>query len=124
MNLLADAVLVIHALIASFIVAGLGAIWVGHRLNRDWARNRRFRILHLAAIGFVALTSLIGAACPLTVLENWLRGGGVGGEGFIQHWLARLLYYDLPAWVFTMTYLLFASAVVLTWRLIPPRGKR
>ncbi len=95
MNRWADVVLVLHALLAVFIVAGLAAIWLGHGFDKRWARNRRFRILHLAATGFVALTSLAGIACPLTVLENRLRGA-VSEQGFIQHWVGRLLYYDLP----------------------------
>jgi hypothetical protein len=121
---LADAVLVIHALIALFIVGGLAAIWVGACLGWEWVRNRLFRLAHLFAIGIVSSLALLGTPCPLTTLEDWLRTGSVGTEGFIQRWVSRLLYYDVPAWVFTLAYVAFALVVLLTWRRVPARHRR
>lgn len=121
---LADAVLVMHALIAFFIVGGLAAIWIGSSLGWEWVRYRLFRLAHLFAIGIVSSLSLLGVACPLTTLEDWLRNGSVGTQGFIQRWVSRLLYYDVPAWVFTLSYVAFALAVLLTWRRVPPRQHR
>jgi len=117
---LADAVLVAHSLLALFIVCGLVVIWLGVALQWTWVRNRSWRIVHLLAIALVSLLSLLGIACPLTVLEDWLRNGSLGPQGFIQRWVSRLLYYDLPTWVFTLAYVVFALMVLLTWRLIPP----
>ncbi|HEX7812817.1 MAG TPA: DUF2784 domain-containing protein, partial [Burkholderiales bacterium] len=87
------------------------------------ARNFRFRVLHLAAILFVALEALAGIACPLTVWEDRLRGTS-GTEDFIARWLHRGLYYDFPVWAFTLAYLLFATAVVLTYFFVPPRKRQ
>jgi hypothetical protein len=120
---LADAVLVTHALIALFIVGGLAAIWVGGGLGWEWVRHRLFRFAHLFAIGLVSALSLLGVACPLTALEDWLRNGSVGVQGFIQRWVSRLLYYDVSAWVFTLAYVVFALVVLLSWRLVPPRQR-
>jgi hypothetical protein len=120
---LANIVLVIHALLAFFIVCALPAIWVGAAFGWRWVRDRGFRFIHLLAICVVSLLSLLGIACPLTVLEDWLRHGTVGTEGFIQRWVGRLLYYDLPAWVFTVAYVLFALLVIVTWRWVPPRRR-
>jgi Protein of Unknown function (DUF2784) len=120
---LADAVLVMHALIALFIVGGLAAIWVGSGLGWEWVRRRLFRLAHLFAIGLVSTLSLLGMACPLTALEDWLRNGSVGAQGFIQRWVSRLLYFDVSAWVFTLAYVVFALVVLLTWRLVPPRQR-
>ena len=91
---LADAVLVVHALLALFIVCGLVAIWTGAGVGWDWIRDRFFRLAHLLAIAIVATLSLLGIACPLTVLEDWLRTGSPDTQGFIQRWVSRLLYYD------------------------------
>jgi len=121
---LADAVLVMHALIALFIVGGLAAIWVGSLLDWQWVRHRLFRLAHLFAIGLVAILSLVGVICPLTALEDWLRGGSVGTQGFIQRWVSRLLYYDVPVWMLTLLYVVFALAVLLSWRAVPPRQRR
>jgi hypothetical protein len=117
---LADAVLVVHALLAFFIVCGLVAIWTGAVLGWDWIRDRLFRLAHLLAIAIVSTLSLLGIACPLTVLEDWLRTGSLDRQGFMQRWVSRLLYYDLPVWVFTLSYVVFGLLVLLTWRLIPP----
>ncbi len=120
---LADLVLVVHFALALFIVGGLFAIWLGAALNWNWVRGRRFRALHLAAIVLVAIEALLGLVCPLTLLEDALRGSAPG-RGFIERWVGRLLYYDLPPRVFTASYLTFAVMTALTWRWVPPNRKR
>jgi uncharacterized protein DUF2784 len=117
---LADLVLVVHFLFVLFVVGGLALIVVGARRWR-WVRNRTFRIAHIAAIAFVAAESLLGIACPLTVWEDALRGGGT--SSFIGRWVAWLLYYDLPEWAFALAYCAFAAAVAWAWRAVPPRAK-
>jgi hypothetical protein len=117
----ANLVLAVHFAIVIFITAGLPLIWIGAALGWAWVRVRWWRALHLAAIGLVALESLVGIACPLTVWEAALRAQQPAG-GFIQHWVARVMYYDLPAWLFTLAYTVFAAAVALTWRAVAPRS--
>ena len=119
---MADAVLVLHFLIAGFIVAGLVLVWIGALARWAWIRNPWFRYLHVAAIVFVAAEALLGIACPLTVWEDLLRGGA-RPESFIGRWVARLLYYNAPEWVFTTLYAAWAAATLLTLRFVPPRGR-
>ena len=121
--MLADGVLALHCAIVIFITAGLPLIWLGAALQWRWIRIRRLRALHLGAIAFVALESLAGVACPLTVWEALLRRQQAP-SGLIQQWVERALYHDLPAWVFTLAYTLFAAAVAATWWLVPPRAPR
>jgi hypothetical protein len=120
--LLADALLVIHFLIAGFIVGGLILVWIGALAGWAWVRNRWFRYLHLAAIVFVAAEALLGYACPLTIWEDLLRGGA-RPETFVGRWVARLLYYNAPEWVFTAAYCGWAAASLFTLWLIPIRKK-
>ncbi len=120
-HVLADVVLVVHFLFVVFVVGGLAVIWLGAWCRWEWTRKPWFRWVHLAAILFVACTSLFGVLCPLTVLEDHLRGLSDVGPGFIARWLSRWLYYDFPAWVFTAVYLAFAVLVVATFWLVPPR---
>ena len=122
MNWLADIVLVLHALVVLFIVGGLIAIWVGALLKRDWIRNRAFRLTHLVAIGVVAILAVLDIPCPLTILEDWLRTGRVGPQGFVQRWVSYWLYYNLPGWTFATAYAAFLLVVVVTWFRIPPRS--
>jgi hypothetical protein len=121
--LLADLLLVFHFFIAGFIVLGLILIWLGAFAGWHWIRDPWFRYLHLAAIAFVAAEALLGVACPLTVWEDLLRGGA-RPETFVGRWVARLLYYNAPEWVFTALYLAWAAAALLTLRLVPPRSRQ
>ena len=117
---LADVVLVVHFVFVLFVVAGFALILAGGAAGWRWVRNRTFRRLHLAAIALVALESIFGLVCPLTLLEDALRSGD-GQRSFIGRWVARLLFYDLPEWVFATAYVIFALAVAATYRLLPPR---
>jgi polyferredoxin len=120
--LLADALLVVHFLIAGFVVAGLLLVWLGAALGWCWIRNPWFRYLHLAAIGFIAAEALLGIACPLTVWEDLLRGG-LRPESFVARWVHRFLYYRAPEWIFTTAYALWTLATLLTLWLVPPRRR-
>ena len=120
--MMADAILVVHFLIAAFIVLGLLAVWAGAALGWAWVRNPWFRWLHLGAIAFVAAEAVLGVACPLTVWEDMLRGG-VRAESFVGRWVRALLFYQAPEWVFTAGYLAWAALTLLTLRLVPPRRR-
>lgn len=121
---LADIVLLIHFLYVLFVVGSLPVIWLGAWLKRGFVRNPWFRYLHLAAILFVVAESLMGVVCPLTVWENALRQTVVE-DSFIQRWLHRILFYDVPESVLTVVYVLFAGLVMVTFKWIPPaRGNR
>lgn len=123
MSRLADAVLVLHVLFVAFVVGGLGFIWIGAWHGWNAIGNRRFRIIHFGAIALVAAEALIGVTCPLTAWEDRLRGQAAD-SWFVARWLQRVLYYDLPEWVFLTAYLLFAAAVAITYILIPPRSRQ
>jgi hypothetical protein len=122
---LADFILVLHFAFVLFVVGGLPLIWIGASLGWTWVKNIRFRLAHLAAICFVALEGLIGMICPLTIWEDVLRHGGRTETSFIQRWVSRLLYYDLPESVFAVVYVAFATLVAATfWLVKPDRGKK
>ena len=103
--LAADGLLLSHVLFVAFVVLGLALILVGKPLGWAWIRNPWFRVAHVAAIGIVVLQSWVGVICPLTTWEMALReraGSAVYSGSFISHWLEALLYYQAPAWVFTV----------------------
>ena len=120
--LIADLVLLLHFALAAFIVAGIVGTWLGWALGWQWIRRRGFRLAHLAAISVVAAEALLGIACPLTVWEDNLRGGP-GSRSFVARWVGRLLYYDLPEWVFSALYVSAAAATILAWWLVPPQPR-
>jgi hypothetical protein len=120
--MIADAILVVHFGVVTFIVGGLLAVWLGAALGWHWVRNRWFRYAHLAAIAYVAAEALLGVACPLTVWEDIARGGA-RPESFIGRGVRYLLFYQAPEWVFTLAYVAWALATLLTLRFVPPRRR-
>lgn len=125
--LLADAVLTLHFALVTFVVGGLVLILVGNLRGWRWVNGMGFRLLHLAAIGIIVAQAWLGATCPLTTLEMWLRalaGLATYRGSFIAYWPERLMYYHAPAWVFTLVYTSFGLLVVATWWRFPPKIKR
>ncbi len=126
-QLLADAVLTLHFAVVAFVAGGALAVLLGGPAGWAWVRAPLLRWAHLGAIGFVVLQTWLGAHCPLTVLEIWLRqqARNAGYEtSFIGHWVQRLLYYDAPPWAFGLVYTLFALFVLWLWWRWPPRARR
>lgn len=77
-----------------------------------------------AAITVVVAQSWLGAACPLTAIEMWLRARAretTYSGSFIEYWLQNVLYFEAPGWVFTLVYTLFGLIVAATWWYVPPR---
>lgn len=125
--LLADVVVVAHAAFVLFVIAGQLAIVAGWARGWQWTRDPVFRTAHLGAIGFVVLEAWFGVVCPLTALEKHLRtlaGTAVYESSFIGYWAHRLLFYEAPAWVFTVAHSLFGMLVAASFVLYPPRRRR
>jgi len=122
--LAADVILLLHVLFVAFVVIGLVLIFVGKVRFWSWIRNPWFRIIHLAAITVVVVQSWLGLICPLTTIEMALRsraGDTVYSGSFISHWLNNILYYQIPPWIFAVSYMAFAAVVVASWFWIRPR---
>ncbi|PTN11321.1 DUF2784 domain-containing protein [Nitrosomonas aestuarii] len=119
---LADVVLIMHFFYVLFVVGSLPLIWIGAYFKHSFVRNPLFRYLHLAAILFVVIESLLGVVCPLTALENSLRQVETESS-FIQHWVHQILFYSFPEYVFTTIYIAFASLVAATFKWIPPQSR-
>ncbi|GLP95122.1 DUF2784 domain-containing protein [Paraferrimonas sedimenticola] len=119
----ADALLVIHTGFIAFVIGGLLAIYLGALRGWAWVRNLKFRILHLAAIGYVVVQAWLGVICPLTIWEMQFRraaGGDTYAGSFIQHWLHKLIYYQAPEWVFVVCYTAFGLLVLASWFVVRP----
>jgi hypothetical protein len=122
-GMLADMVLIVHFSIVLFVVGGLIVIVAGGLLGWRLVRSLWFRLAHLAAIAIVAAQAWLGAICPLTTLEMWLRAKAQQTTytgSFVEFWLQQLIYYDAPWWVFTLAYSAFALIVVAAWFYFPP----
>jgi Protein of Unknown function (DUF2784) len=86
-HLLANAILVVHALFIVFaVLGGLTVLW------RRWMLP-----LHLASALWATVVVVMGWICPLTPLEQRFRlAAGQAGYsgGFIEHYLLSAIYPD------------------------------
>jgi hypothetical protein len=124
--LLADLVAVVHAVFVAFVVIGFTLIIADLMMRREWSQAFRFRAAHLVAIAFVCAEAVTGVVCPLTTLESRLRV--FGGEtrysrDFVGYWVDRLIFYDLPTWVFMFAYVALGLAAVTLFVFVPPRWR-
>jgi len=123
--LLADAVVVLHFAYVLFAVGGEILVLAGGLLGWRWVRNLPVRLAHLAAVVLVAIEALLGVVCPLTEWEFRLRelaGQQVERQlSFVARLVRSIIFYDFPAWVFTLAYVGFAVLVAGSFLLLPPR---
>ncbi len=117
---LADSVLFLHLLIVLFNVGGLVLVATGGVRGWRWVRQRGWRILHLALALLIAVEAWWGIHCPLTVLEDSLRGES-SSQTFIGRLIAGLMYWNAPPWVFVAAYSLYLLLVLAAWWRWPPQ---
>jgi hypothetical protein len=123
---LADIVAIIHLGYVVFVILGFMFIVAGIFFRWRWIRTPWFRFPHLAAIIAVAIEAILGVNCPLTVLEFRLRcptGPFQERVSFIGSLVDSVLFYDAPAWLFTVVYTGFTVAVIITFIIAPPERK-
>jgi hypothetical protein len=92
---LAVAVLVLHGLFILWVV--FGAFVTRSRPTLRW--------LHIGSLIWGILTELLPWPCPLTLLENWLEGkAGIEPyqDGFLLHYLDKLVYPDISSTTLTI----------------------
>ena len=125
---LADIVLALHFAFVLFVIAGLLITWIGYFAGWRFARNPWFRGAHLLAMGVVVAESLCGVVCPLTSWEASLRikaGKDPSYAGsFIQHWVHRVMFFEISERTFTLIYVAVFALIALSFVVIRPRPFR
>ena len=121
--MLADLVFLLHAGVVLFNAGGLLMIAIGGPAGWAWVRHRGFRFAHLWLMGFVTGEAILGMSCPLTVLEDWLRGVATE-QSFVQRWVSALIYWNAPPWAFALLYTAFLLAVIAAWLVWPPAAPK
>jgi hypothetical protein len=119
----AEAMLLFHFAIIAFNMAGLVVIPLGGWLGWRFVRIVWLRLLRLGLLAAVAGQALAGRVCILTIWQDNLAGHGATVPPLIMLWVDRLIYWNLPFWVFTVIYLLVFFYVVALWILVPPRPR-
>ncbi len=114
---LADIIVFIHFVWILFMLLGFlltlcGFIYKNKRFFEMWL----FRTLHLFGIVYVGLLAVLREYCPLTILENILRGKynpelNYPGS-FIAHYIEKLVYPDVnPLIIIIPTMIIFSGRV-------------
>ena len=83
----ANCILVVHLMFILFVV--FGGLLVFYKKWMSW--------LHIPAISWAVLIEFFGWICPLTPMENHFRvmaGQSGNNQGFIQHYLLKMIYPD------------------------------
>ena len=120
--MIADIVLLFHFAIVIFITFGFFLIPIGYNSNWIWVKNFKLRICHCGMMLFITLETLLGITCPLTIIENNLRGIHKT-TSFISYWINQIIYWDLPSQFFIILYCVFLIWTFLLWKLFPPINK-
>ena len=98
-----ELILALHFAIILYVIFGFPVVL---KLNRPG-----HRYIHAATLAIIALLMILKVPCPITFLEEILRGESYEG-GFIATWLNRIIYVEGfdPIYVFIAT-LIFAGLV-------------
>lgn len=120
--LLADLLLILHALLVLFVLLLPLAVLSGWP---RWTRRPGWRITHLLLLAFIVAESWVGYVCPLTTWEHALRiragQAGYTAQGWLADWLHQLLFFQAPDWVFTCAYTTFLALVLWGFWRVPLR---
>jgi len=119
MILTADIVLIFHFCVLIFITFGFFLIPIGYKFGWGWITNLKLRIFHCGMMMFVTLETLFGITCPLTSMENNLRGINESTP-FISYWIMHIMYWDFPTQFFIILYCIVLVWTFLMWKLFPP----
>jgi hypothetical protein len=120
---LAELILAVHFAVIAFNLFGLFAIPLGAWRGWSWVRAPLWRWLHIGSLAVVALQALAGRACFLTIWQDAL-GGRPEGEPMIMRFVNGLIFWPLPAWVFTTIYVAVLAYALALLRWAPPRPWR
>ena len=122
-GLLADTIVVAHFMWILFMLAGFFLTVAGFWYKRFFDRWL-FRTLHLLGIIYVAVLSVMGRYCPLTVWENSLRARQdpqlIYEGSFIIRYIERLVYPDVNAIVIQLPTFFIAVFTVAVFAAKPP----
>ena len=122
-KIIADIIVLIHFIWILFMLAGFvltlgGFIWKGY-FNR-WV----FRTVHLCGILFVAILTVLGEYCPLTIFENTLMAkydpNLIYPGSFITHYVEKLVYPDVEPMIIVVPTITIGLITLIIYIIKPP----
>jgi len=122
-KIIADIIVLIHFLWILYMLTGFvltlgGFFWKGY-FNR-WV----FRTVHLCGILFVAILTVLGEYCPLTILENNLMvkyDPNLTYPGsFIAHNIEKLVYPNVNPMIIIVPTIIICLITLVIYIIKPP----
>ncbi|MBU1076755.1 MAG: DUF2784 domain-containing protein [Spirochaetes bacterium] len=124
----ADLLVFLHFIWIIFMLWGFGKTVIALlSKNKGFLYNITVRTVHLAGILFVAFFILIDRPCPVTIWEINLRVfSGISSYtgSFIIHYLEKLVYPEVPAWVVNIPSVIIGAASFFLYLIFPPFKRR
>ena len=120
--MLADIILILHFLVVIFITVGFLLVPIGYYYDLSWIKIFKIRLFHFGLMFLVTFETLVGITCPLTSIENYLRGIN-NSKSFISFWIEKIIYWDFPTSFFMFLYFVFLGWTLLMWKIYPPKFK-
>ena len=112
-----DLVILLHFFWILFLVFGFLLVRV----------RPKIAILHLAGLLLSFLLNVMGWFCPLTYLENYLRGlhdpGSTYPATFVARHVQRIIYPDLPEKVIRIGEMAFVGIYVLFYTYMAKKSR-
>jgi hypothetical protein len=133
-ELAAEAVLALHFLWIVWLVIGLPlGLWLGRPgfagqasppRRAVQASRRGLRLAHAASIMATLAMQVARYYCPLTILEEWLRGGPVYGGSWLASWLERIVYLRVSPELVMVATVLWVGLTAASFVVWPPTFRR
>jgi len=124
-ELAAEAVLALHFLWIVWLIIGLPlGLWLGRPGFAVQASRRGLRLAHAASIVATLAMQAARYYCPLTILEEWLRGGPVYGGSWLITWLERIVYLRVSPELVMAATVLWVGLTAASFVVWPLRKRR
>jgi hypothetical protein len=120
---LAELILAVHVGIILFNIFGMVVVPLGAWRGWRFVRVGWWRALHLLAMLTVAAQALLGRACFLTLWQAGLESDTNAPQPMIYAFVNRLIFWQLPLWVFTVAYVVLLVYTLALWGLVRPRWR-
>ena len=115
-------IIFIHFLIVLFITFLLFFIPIGYKFSWKFMRNKKLRLTHFLLMSFVTIETILGIACPLTTIENYLSDNKYD-KTFISFWMEKVISWDFPSSFFIILYSACLTWIIIMWKIYPPQKK-
>ncbi|PKL48534.1 MAG: hypothetical protein CVV39_04200 [Planctomycetes bacterium HGW-Planctomycetes-1] len=133
-KIFADLIVVIHFVWILFMLLGfvltICSTWAVYILRNTadvWSAffdRWIFRTVHLGGIIYVAVLTILGEYCPLTILENELKGRHspelTYRGSFVIHYIEKLVYPEADFLIFVIPTMIIAAFSIVMFAVRPP----